>query len=285
VDVRNEVGNEVRNMEISGVSSNMTNMIVAEMAKKNEQILHIFGDLATGRRIDKPSDDPVGIAVSSRLESEVREIAMAERNAQMGISMVQTADIYLESVANDIQRISELSVQAANGTLNDSDRQAIQAEVDQLSENIDTVLTNASFNSKNLFDGSAGSVQVGGASAGREIQIPEISSETLGLENIDVTSQAAAESSIAMGGDALDRIMDIRTELGASQNALEATLESLSKSRLETLGSLSLIQDANIAGEIINATQAMVSLKSQAMLLSQTKNLTGGLVSSLLKTG
>jgi len=260
-------------------------MIVAEMAKKNEQILHIFGDLATGRRINKPSDDPVGISISSRLESEVREIAMAERNAQTGISKVQTADAYLESVSNDIQRIRELSVQAVNGTLNDTDRQAIQAEVDQLAENIDSTLTNASFNSKNLFDGSAGSFQIGGVYVGVEINLPEISSANIGLENIDVTSQAVAESSIAMSGDALDRVMDIRTELGASQNALEATLESLSKSRLETLGSLSLIQDANIAGEIINATQAMISLKAQAMLLSQTKNLTGGLVSSLLKTG
>jgi len=270
-------------MTIGGINTSMSSILVTEMAKTSKEILHIFGDLADGRKISKPSDDPVGISLISRLESQVRGLAMAESNAQMGISMTQTADSYLATVTDDVQRIQELAVQAANGTLTDTDRQAIQNEIDQLTENVQSTLDNAQFNSKSLFDGSAGTFNISTGGAGNQsVDLPEISGESLGLGNIDVTTQAGAENSITMAAGALDNVLHARTELGAQQNGLESTMDTLSQSRQNALESLSRINDVNIAEEMIKATRAMMALKTQAKLLSQVKDLDGGLVMQLL---
>ncbi len=271
-------------MNINSLSGLLSNLLMADLMKTNAELQTAFERLSTGRRINSASDDAAGLAIATRMESQVRALAMAERNAQMGISKIQTAEGYMGSVTNDIQRINELCVQAANGTLNDSDRQAIQAEIDQLTENIDYTIQSAEFNSKPIFSGSTDTYLIGSdASSQMTVNYPGISAESLGLGVIDVTTQEGAESAISMSSEALGSVLEVRTELGASQNRLESTLNSLSQTRINTLSSLSTIRDANMAEEVLNQTQAMNKLECQLLLAGQIKNLSGGLLSLLLK--
>jgi len=271
-------------MEINSISSLMGNFLLGELTKTSADLLKIQERLATGRRINSASDDAAGLAIATRLESQARALGVAERNAQMAISKLQTAEGSLGSVTQDVQRIRELSVQAANGTLSDADRQAVQEEINQLVENVDYTLQSAEFNSRKIFSGETETYQIGtDSSATMRVEYPSMSAESLGLNAIDVSTQAGAEAAIAASSDAMDRLLEVRTELGASQNRLESALETMSRTRIDTLSTLSTIRDANMAEETINQAKAVTSLESQLLLLNQVKNLDRGLITSLLK--
>ncbi len=270
-------------MTINSISGLLGNLLVNEMNQTNLELAQAFERLSTGRRINSASDDAAGLAIASRLESQQRGLAMAERNAQMGISLIQTAEGYLSSVTEDTQRIRELSVQAANSTLNDADRAAIQGEINALTENIDYTLSSAQFNSKTLFDGDTETFQIGpNADSQMSVNFPEMSSESLGLNKIDVTTQEGAENAISTASSALDSVLGVRTELGASQNRLESAISSLARTRIDTQSALSLIQDANIAEEVLNQASAMNKLQSQILVASQINNINRGVIPLLL---
>lgn len=270
-------------MNINNITSILGNVLLTGMNESNMKLLDAFTKLSTGKRINSASDDAAGLSIATRLESQVRGLAMAERNAQMAISKIQTAEGYAGSATEDLQRINELSVQAANGTLNQSDREAIQMEIDQLRENIDFTFSTAEFNSTPIFSGTTDSYQIGADSSSRmEVFYPAMSSASLGLDTIDVTTQSGAENAISITQDAMDDVLSARTEFGASQNRLESALNTISQTRIDTLSALSEIMDANIALEVMNSMQAMNSLESQVLLMSQVKNLEGGLLTRLL---
>jgi flagellin len=270
-------------MSINNISGLLGNVLLNELQQTNQKVATAFERLSTGLKINRASDDAAGMAMATRLESQERGLAMAERNAQTGISVVQTAEGHLESTTSDIERIRELSVQAANGTLNESDRAAIQQEIDQLKENIDTTLSNAEFNSKKLFGGQTERFQIGtDAGSIMEVKFENLSTESLGLNDIDVTSQAGAEAAITQSDDALNKVLGFRTDLGASQNRLESALSSLSQTRLDTASSLSLIRDANMAEEALNLSAATTRLQSQLMLVGQINKINRDAVPLLL---
>ncbi len=270
-------------MTINNISGLLGSSLMNELKQTNLEVASAFEKLATGKKINSASDDAAGLAIASRLEAQERGLAMAERNAQMGISLIQTAEGYLDSATNDVQRIRELSVQAANGTLNDSDRAAIQQEITSLTENVDFTLSNAQFNTKSLFDGHTETIQIGADSGSQmKVDFPEMSAESLGLTAIDVSTQEGAEAAISKSADALDSVLEVRTELGASQNRLESAASSLSRTRIDTAGALSQIMDANIAEEVMKATAATTKLESQLMLAAQINKIDRGVMGILL---
>jgi flagellin len=265
---------------ISGI---VGNVLLNQLTQSSKEVAESFERLSTGLRINSAADDAAGLAIATRLESQERGLAMSERNAQMGISMIQTADSALGSVTEDTQRIRELTVKAANGTLSDADRQAIQEEINALRENVDYTLGSAEFNTKKLFEGHTETFQIGPDSSGQmSVAFPEMSGESLGLGAIDVTTQAGAETAITQAGDALDTVLSARTELGASQNRLESALDYLGGARIDTASALGTIRSANMFEEAMNQTRSMTQLESQLMLLGQLKNLDRGVVSLLL---
>jgi flagellin len=270
-------------MNINTMTGILGNILLNEMNQSNTRILQAFTRLSTGRRINSASDDAAGLAIATRLESQVRGLAMAERNAQMGISQVQVAEGYLGGVTEDVQRIRELSVQAANGTLNQADREAIQAEINELRENIDFAFSTAEFNSKPLFSGTTETYQIGAdGSSQMTVNFPAMSSESIGLGAIDVTTQEGAQNAITQAGDALDSVLSVRTDFGASQNRLESAISSLSRTRIDTMSALSEIMDANMVEETMNSMQAINTLQSQILLAGQVNKLGAGLLPSLL---
>lgn len=271
-------------MTINNISDIIGSLLTSQLNKTNLDILSSMTRLSTGKKINSASDDAAGLAIASRLEAQARGLSAAQQNAQLGVSMIQTAEGSLESVTSDIQRIRELSVQAANGSLNSSDREAIQAEISQVGENIDFTFGNAQFNSNNLFSGTTESFQVGADSGSVVIaSFPEISSASLGVSAIDVTSQSGAESAISAADYALDQILSVRTDLGATQNRLESSMNTLAQTELDTLGALSRIMDANMAEEAMNLAASTTRLNAQLAVAAQVNKLQGGLINLLLE--
>jgi flagellin len=130
------------------------------LRRNNRRLMDAQRSLSSGRRINSASDDAAGLAVSQKLTTQIRGFEMATRNAQDTISMLQTADGALGEIQSNLQRMRELSVQAANDTLTDEDREKIQAEVDQLAGEIQRIVDQTQFNEKNLLDGGLKDVQV-----------------------------------------------------------------------------------------------------------------------------
>jgi flagellin len=218
--------------------------------------------IASGKKILTASDDPAGLAVLNAMESLSRGLMQQISNRQDEISMIQTAEGSLGNTGEMLQRINELSVQASNGTLTDSDRQNIQFEIDQLSQQIDMNASNSQYNTKNLLDGSL-NVQL---QNGNDLTIPSMSSEALGISKIDVTSQAGASSAIGITSQAISNVSSQRGTLGAVSNGISSELEGLNSQLLSTIESQSRIGDADIAMELINLSreelQSKVALKA-----------------------
>ncbi len=170
----------------SGVSSQR------HLNKAQKNLQKTFARLSSGLRINSAKDDAAGLAISTRMGSNFRGFEMAIRNANDGISMAQTSEGALSGVAENLQRMRELAIQASNGTMTSQDRQSIQNEVGQLTEEIDRVSETTTFNGRNLLNGSGGVTQLQvGASAGDTIQINPIDTRTASLgQSAQVTASS-----------------------------------------------------------------------------------------------
>ncbi|MCA9540044.1 MAG: hypothetical protein KC620_14200 [Myxococcales bacterium] len=188
------------------INTNLSSLNAQRQQRTHDALLQkAFARLSSGLRINSAADDAAGLAISNRFTSQTRGLNQAIRNAGDGISLVQTAEGALSSVTENLQRIRELSIQAANGTLTDADRQAIQSEIDQLGEEIGRVSDTTTFNGKRLLDGSGGAqrFQVG-ANANETIRVGAIDArpQRLGADasltgaQIDPSGLQAGELSI-----------------------------------------------------------------------------------------
>lgn len=160
--------------------------------QRNQGLLNkAFQRLSSGLRINSAADDAAGLAISQRFTSQVRGLTQAIRNASDGVSLTQTADAALGNSQDVLQRIRELSVQAANGTLTDQDRQSIQAEVDQLTDELDRIGGTTTFNGKKLLDGSGGN---------QSFQVGANANETVSTPSIDVRASSIGRAAIVTSG-------------------------------------------------------------------------------------
>ena len=186
--------------------------------------------LSTGKRINSAKDDAAGLAIASRMTSQVRGLNAAMRNANDGISLAQTAEGAMGEVSNMLQRMRELAVQAANGTNSTSDGTAIQKEVTQLLGQIDDIANKTTFNGTKLVDGSASALKIQtGINSGDTVTlaISSVKSADLGVNAIDLSTQAGASAAMALVDTAIDTVNTGRADLGAAQNRFEATVSNL----------------------------------------------------------
>ena len=243
--------------------------------------------LSSGLRLNQAADDAAAMAIATRLEAENRGLQQAQRNVQAGVSIIQTAEGGLNSIENDVQRIRELAVQADNGTLDTQDRQAIQSEIDQLVANIDQTATNTEFNGQALIEGSAAgadALRIAGGASGTEtidIDIADSRAAALGLDTIDVTTQAGAGAAIAAADQAIEQVSTARSEIGATQNRLQSQSNRLATTQVNTEAARSRIRDADIAEAVTQRTAA--AIRSQfAIALQAQQNQNRGSVLQLL---
>jgi flagellin len=238
--------------------------------------------LASGMRINKSSDDASGLAVSEKMRTQVMGLRQAERNTEDGLSLIQTADGFLDQSANLLQRVRVLSLQAANGIYTREDRQLIQVEVSQLVDELDRVASQAEFNRFKLFQGDyannskTGSmwIHMGPNMHQRErIFIGTMTSKALGMTlngaSRSLSTVASANELIGITDEALGRLMKQRADLGAYSNRLEAAAKGLFSAYENVQASESRIRDADMAEEMVNFTTRSILVQSGTAMLAQ----------------
>lgn len=245
------------------------------LANTQNELSGVMQRLSSGYRINKAADDAAGLGISEKLRAQVRGLNQAGRNAQDGISVIQTAEGALGETGGILQRLRELAVQGANDTLTTTDRSNIQTEVDQLLAEIDRFSSTTEFNTKKLISGSlattAMTLQVG-ANGGQVIAftITTATATSLGVSGIAVNTQASANAAIASIDTAITSISSERAKMGALQNRLERTISNLNSQSQNLQESESRIRDTDVAKETISLTrlqilqQAGVAAQSQA---------------------
>ncbi len=262
--------------------------ISALNAWKNLSITHnhmtkSLEKLSSGYRINRAADDAAGLAISEKMKAQTRGLRQAVRNAQDGISLIQTAEGALNEVHAILQRMRELAVQAGNGIYEEDDLQMIQDEIDQLIEEIDGISDRTEFNAKTLLDGNLDiNLQIG-ANAGQvmQISIENMDSESLGVQGVNIVSPTDGTDPIDAIDDAITLVSQERSKLGAYQNRLEHTINNLNTAaeNLEAAGSR--IRDVDMALEMANFTRHQILQAAGTAMLAQA-NLTPQSILKLL---
>lgn len=239
--------------------------------------------LSSGLRINRAADDAAGLTISEKMREQINGLIQASRNAQDGISMVQTAEGALGEVQSVTQRINELSVQAANGVLTTDDRQAIQGEINQLVAQVDQTIADTEFNGKPLLDGTLDAQLQVGANSGQTVQVnvSSMSAASLGLTGINVTTTGGAAAAINATQGATSMISDTRSQLGATQNRLESAITNLQVSAENLTASESMIRDADYALQVSQLIRSGLLQQSSLAILSQSGKLPQGALNLL----
>ena len=244
-----------------------------------------YARLSSGLRIASAADDAAGLGISERMRSLIRSLDSAGRNAQDGISLVQTAEGALNEASNILGRMRELAIQGANGTLGSEDLDTIQTEMDQLIEELDRISDTTTFNGIQLLDGSVATADIQvGVNSGDTISITlqDSSTATLGVDSIDVTAAGGAAAALADIDTAIDTVNTARGTMGASQNRLTSAYASIANARENLSAAESRIRDVDVARETADLTRNSIMQQAAVSILSQA-NVQPQLALSLLQ--
>ena len=262
--------------------------------------------LSSGQRINSAKDDAAGLAISDRMTSQVNGLKQANRNANDGMSMAQTAESALSAVTDNLQRVRDLTVQAKNGTYSDEDRQSINNEIDARLAEVDRIGKDTTFNGKQLL-GSSDTTYSGTAQTDEQLttklQIGAFDGQTISLKLTDVRDIAktlkgsadqttSGNSIIAADGTVSDTALDsidaqiksvdkTRSTLGAQQNRLESTVESNSATATNLAAAKSQISDADYASEVSAMSTAQILQQAGQNVLSQANSVPQNVLSLL----
>jgi len=249
--------------------------------------------LSSGLRVNSAKDDAAGLAIAERMDTQVRGMNVAVRNANDGISLAQTADGALASVSDTLQRMRELAVQARNSTNSSSDRDSLNQEFAQLGSEIQRVLGGTTFNGSAILAGGAGTLtfQVGAnvgatdtisVSTNNLTQASTITNVTASTVVIDSTASAAAVGSVITNLDvAIDAINSQRATFGASQNRFAAVVSNLQISAENQSAARSRIMDADFAAETANLSRAQILQSAGTAMVAQANQSPQGVLKLL----
>ncbi|MEI2442270.1 flagellin [Priestia megaterium] len=237
--------------------------------------------LSSGLRINKAGDDAAGLAISEKMRGQIRGLDMASKNAQDGISLIQTAEGGLNEAHSILQRMRELAVQSSNDTNVSADRTALNDEFGQLTNELERIKDKSTFNTQELFKGGTSStanssgnlvIQVG-ANQGDTININlttsgvDLTSVVSSAKSASIGSQASAAGAINSINTLIETVSSGRSYLGAMQNRLEHTITNLDNSSQNLTSAESRIRDVDMAKEMMEQTKnSILSQASQAML-------------------
>ena len=240
--------------------------------------------LSSGYRINRAGDDAAGLSISEKMRSQIRGLNKASDNAADGVSLIQTAEGALNESHSILQRMNELATQAANDTNTTVDRNAIQAEVDALTSEIDRIQSTTQFNTMNLIDGTFTSkkLQVG-ALSGQTIQISisKMDASSIGVSGLSVSGNVAAGKSMSAIQKAIESISTQRSALGALQNRLEHTIANLDTTSENTSSAESRIRDVDMAEEMVEYSKNNILAQAGQSMLAQANQSTQGVLSLL----
>jgi flagellin len=240
--------------------------------------------LSSGLRINRAGDDAAGLAISEKMRGQIRGLQQGSRNSQDGVSLIQTAEGALNETHSILQRMRELSVQASNDTNVQEDREAIQAEVEELVDEIDRIAQETEFNTQNLLEGNADSLhfQVG-ANSGQVISLSINDMQASALNIDDVHSYMISNQSIGISriNDALISVSEERANLGAIQNRLEHTIRNADNSAENLQAAESRIRDVDMAKEMEEFTKTNILKQASQSMLAQANQAPQGVLQLL----
>ncbi len=227
--------------------------------------------LSSGLRINRAADDAAGLAIAEGFHSVVLGTQVAQRNAQDGISLVQTAEGALSETTNILQRMRELAVQAANGTQSTQNRESLNTEVQQLLAQIDDIAFDTEFNGLRVLSASQTLTLQAGAQPGQTLSMSLTSATTtdLKISTVAVSTVAGSVLSLSTIDSAIKSVSTLRSTLGAYQNRLEFTINTLAIQEENSQASESAIRDANIATETITFTRNQILVSAGTSVLAQ----------------
>ena len=273
------------------INTNVSAQVSANALAKNDRAMtQTMERLATGKRINSASDDAAGLAIASKLTSQVNGLNQAVRNGNDAIAMLQTADGAMIEVGNMLQRMRELAVQGGNGTLSQTDLDALDTEFVALRTEIERIADNTQWNGDNLLDGSAGTnglvkFQVG-YEADQVISVNLGDLQTVGnvaysagiaaggiftndISAIDIDTVAEANSSLTALDVSIAGLDAKRSTLGATLNTLEFAVDNLSNASQNASGARSRIQDADYALETTELARTQIIAQAATAMLAQ----------------
>lgn len=245
--------------------------------------------LSSGYKINRAADDAAGLSISEKMRNQIRGLNKASDNAQDGISLVQTAEGALNEVHSMLQRMSELSVQAANGTNDTTDRSSINDEIQQLKTEIQRVGSTTQFNKMNILDGTfstgANKLLQVGANANQTIKIgiDALQSVVGSSLKADLKTETAtnAQSAIGVVQNSIEKLSKLRSKLGAVQNRLEHTVANLDNISENTQSSESRIRDTDMAEEMVQYSKNNILQQAGQSMLAQANQANQGVLSLL----
>ena len=254
------------------------------LAQTGKALSANFGRLSSGMRINTAGDDAAGLAISERMKSQVRSMAQAERNANDGISLLQTAEGAMNENSGILIRMRELAMQSANGTLGDGERDALQVEFSELTSEIQRIADVTQFNGRNLLDGSEATFtfQVGiNTTAGEDTidaTMVELNADAYGaggtdLTGLDIGSTGDVNAALTALDTAIDDTSTARAGLGATQNRLQVTVTNLQGARENLSAANSRIRDVDVAEESAAMTRNNILSQAGLAVLSQANQL------------
>ena len=233
--------------------------------------------LSSGLRIGRAADDAAGLSISEKMRGQISGLNQANRNAQDGISLLQTAEGALQETHTILQRMRELAVQSASDTVTNEDRAEIQKEINALRVEIDRISTTTEFNTQPLLNGDySGKIIHIGANEDQSltVTISNMSASNLAVaggvgEGISVSTQSAANTAITTINTAINTVSGERSKLGAIQNRLEHTIANLSTSAENLTAAESRIRDVDIAVEMMTFTKYQILSQASTAMLAQ----------------
>jgi flagellin len=256
--------------------------------------------LSSGYRINRAADDAAGLAISEKMRGQIGGLAQAQRNAQDGISLVQTAEGALTEVHSMLQRVRDLKVQFNNGTNSSDDKDAIAAEVSQIALEIDDIITDTKFNGTNVFGAGTFSFQVGAndsetistsaanfsgavgtAGSGGLYEITSMSTATLASQGLCTVGGGGAVSNISVIDNAIKNVSAARANFGAVQNRLEHRLNNLATYQENLTASESRLRDGDMAAEMTKFTKLNIQQQAGTSMLAQANQAPQGVLSLL----
>jgi flagellin len=250
--------------------------------------------LSSGFRINRAADDAAGLAISEGLRSQIGGLKVAVRNAQDGISVVQTAEGALTETHAMLQRMRDLTVQAVNDGATDVNAKAdAKAEYDQLASELDDIATNTKFNGKSLLDGTYnGKFQVGAntgetlsvavsVTAGTTVVGGGVKAADLGVDSTTVNLSTATDAEIANLDEAIQAVSTLRANLGASQNRFEHKINNLNVAVENLSASESRIRDTDMAAEMTSFTRNQILSQAGTAMLAQANQSSQGVLQLL----
>ena len=245
--------------------------------------------LSSGYKINRAADDAAGLSISEKMRNQIRGLNKASDNAQDGISLVQTAEGALNEVHSMLQRMSELSVQAANGTNDTTDRSSINDEIQQLKTEIERVGSTTQFNKMNILDGTfstgANKLLQVGANANQTIKVDiDALKSVVGSSltaNLKTETATNAQSAITVVQNSIEKLSKLRSKLGAVQNRLEHTVANLDNISENTQSSESRIRDTDMAEEMVQYSKNNILQQAGQSMLAQANQANQGVLSLL----